>query len=160
MRIRVTSKVQTRGDLSARIAKIRKSAQGPKSVKVGLIAGLSSAKVIEYGVYVHEGTAGGASGGGWGGPVPPRPFLQVAMFKHRAQFKQMTRAAAKKVLSGDGDLRQQLNAIGLNGVNWVREQISSNMAPANSPTTIKIKGSGQTLIHSGAMLANITYKVE
>ena len=35
--------------------------------------------VTNVAAWLHFGTKGGKSGGGWGGPIPPRPFIEEAM---------------------------------------------------------------------------------
>jgi hypothetical protein len=52
---------------------------GPKRVKVGFPAGEADADNIQKAIWNEFGTRGGASGGGWGGPVPERPFMRNAM---------------------------------------------------------------------------------
>ena len=59
--------------------KLPNSLSGPTKVKVGFVRGMADQDNINKAVWNEFGTAGGASGGGWGGPIPERPFLRNAM---------------------------------------------------------------------------------
>ncbi|MBN9074300.1 MAG: hypothetical protein J0H34_22410 [Rhizobiales bacterium] len=62
-----------------------KSIPGPSKVKVGFPKSKASASNIQKAVWNEFGTRGGASGGGWGGPVPERPFMRNAMRDNRGR---------------------------------------------------------------------------
>lgn len=159
--IRTTIKVQRRGDLRARLREVERSTQGPQSVKVGLPAGRSPQNVIEYAVYNHFGTAGRTPRrGGWGAPIPARPFITAALYPVRGRLRNELRAIARSVIRGDGNLLQGMNRLGLWGQDIIQAQIRSNMGPPNSPMTVALKGSSRTLIDDGRLLQSITYEVE
>ena len=135
-------------------------AGGGKAVKVGFPNGKSPADLIAIAVYNHEGTRGGASGGGWGGPIPPRPFITSAMFKARGELKTFMRKEAIGILTGKITVDQSLMRLGIWGQQKIQDQIGSNMAPANSPVTVALKGSNRTLIDTGRLRNSVTWAIE
>ncbi len=164
--ISVTVKVERRGvDLEKRLKQIREAlTKGPQKVKVGFPAGKAPGDVIAYAFYNHEGTNRAKGdvffkGGKFGisGPIPPRPFITVAMFKGRGRIRAHLRAEFKAILAGKVDLKASLTRGGMLGQDLIQMQIGSNMGPANSPMTIELKGSSRTLIDSGRMLGSVTW---
>lgn len=151
MRIRVTAKVQSKGDANKRVEAILQGMKGPKSVRVGFPAGAAPSDIIAIATYNHEGTSRG---------IPPRPFITTAMFKGRGELRSFLRAEAKSIIQGKGNLTQSMQRLGLKGVDLIQTQIASNMPPANAPGTVRQKGSSRTLIDTGRMLGAVTYKVE
>ena len=141
------------------LSKVQTSLRGPKKVKVGLPAGEADSDIIMRGIWTHFGTAGGASGGGWGGPVPERPWLSTAMRDNRQKYRNGMKASAKKLLLGQTSLQTVLSKLGIDAQGDVQESISSWSSPPNSPVTIELKGSSQPLIDRGDMRAAVTYLV-
>lgn len=133
---------------------------GPKHVKVGFPAGESSASNIEKAIWNHFGTKGGASGGGWGGPIPERPFLANAMRNNRGKYQEGMATAARAILRGDYDNRKALQRLGILAQGDVQSEITSLSTPPNSPVTIALKGSSNPLIDSGEMRGAVTWKVD
>lgn len=140
--------------------KLKRVFTGPKNVKVGFPAGESSASNIQKAIWNHFGTAGGASGGGWGGPIPERPFLANAMRDNRGKYRDGMQTAARAILRGDYDNRQALQRLGILAQGDVQSEITALSSPPNSPVTIALKGSSNPLIDSGEMRAAVTWKVE
>lgn len=164
MNFRVTVQSERKGDAKALLERVLREfakAQGNEAkVKVGFPNGKASGDIIAIAVYNHEGTRGGASGGGWGGPIPPRPFITRAFFKARGELKTFLRAEAKGILTGRIGLAQALPRLGIWGQTKIQDQIGSNMAPKNSATTVRLKGSNKTLIDTGRMRQSVTWAIE
>lgn len=140
---------------------------GPNKVSVGFPAGEADQDNIQKAVWTNFGTRGGASGGGWGGPVPERPFMQNAMRGNRSKYKAGMKAAAKAIIraaaSGADAGRAKLQALrklGTDAQGDIQEEITSLRSPPNSPVTIELKGSSNPLIDSGEMRNSVTYKIE
>ena len=133
---------------------------GPKQVKVGFPAGESSASNIEKAIWNHFGTKGGASGGGWGGPIPERPFLSNAMRDNKGKYRDGMQTAARAILRGQYDMRKALSRLGILAQGDVQSEITSLSSPPNSPVTIALKGSDNPLIDSGEMRGAVTWKVD
>ena len=141
------------------LSKVQTSLRGPKKVKVGLPQGEADSDIIMRGIWTHFGTAGGASGGGWGGPVPERPWLSSAMRENRSKYRDGMKTSAKKLLLGQTSLQTVLSKLGIMAQGDVQESISNWSSPPNSPVTIELKGSSQPLIDRGDMRAAVTYLV-
>lgn len=164
--VSVSVKIERKGaDLEKRLKQIKDAlAKGPTKVKVGFPAGKAPGDVIAYAFYNHEGT-NRAKGDvffkngkfGISGPIPPRPFITVAMFKGRGAIRMHLRAEAKAIFNGKADLKASLTRVGMLGQDLIQTQIGSNMGPANSPMTIELKGSSKTLVDSGRMLGSVTW---
>lgn len=133
---------------------------GPKRVKVGFPSGEASASNIEKAVWNEFGTRGGASGGGWGGPIPERPFMRNTMRANRGQYRDALKASAAKILRGETGLPVVLNKLGVLAQGGIQAEITSLSSPPNSPVTIALKGSSNPLIDSGEMRAAVTWKLD
>ena len=137
-----------------------KAPMGPSRVKVGYPSGAVSGAVVMRAIWNHYGTRGGASGGGWGGPIPPRPFLLNAMRRNRNKYLDRMRAEAKKIVRGEASMRAVLAKLGAVATADVQEEITNLKSPPNSPTTIRLKGSSNPLIDTGEMRAKTTWKID
>lgn len=152
----VTVKRNQRVNLKAIEGKIK----GPSRVKVGLPAGKADSDNIMKAIWNHFGTRGGASGGGWGGPIPERPFLSNAMRSNRSAYRNAMKASASKILRGETSLREVLSKLGIKAQGDIQEEITSLSSPPNSPVTVALKGSSNPLIDTGEMRAAITWKID
>lgn len=141
------------------MSKIQTSLRGPKKVKVGLPSGEADQDNINKAIWNHYGTKGGASGGGWGGPIPERPFLSNAMRDNVSSYRLAMKTSAKKLLVGQTSLNTVLSKLGIKAQGDVQGEITSLSAPANSPVTIALKGSSNPLIDTGELRGAITYKI-
>lgn len=141
------------------LSKVQTSLRGPKKVKVGLVAGEADSDNIHKAVWNEFGTKGGAASGGWGGPIPERPFLRNAMRDNRQKYRDGMKASAKKLLMGQTALQTVLRKLGIDAQGDVQESISTWATPGNSQATIDLKGSSQPLIDTGEMRKAVTYKV-
>lgn len=157
-------KVERKGDASKTFKNIIQSTKGPTKVKVGFPSGKAPGDLISIAYWNHEGT-NRAKGDvfmrngkiGISGPIPPRPFITVAMYKGRRQIRYFLSATAKAMLQGKADLKTGLTKLGMTGQDMIQIQIGSNMGPANSPMTIYLKGSSGTLRDSGRMFQSVTW---
>lgn len=134
--------------------------QGPRTVKVGFPASNSSQSNIQKAVWNEFGTRGGRSGGGWGGPIPERPFMRNAMNGNRLKYRRLLRDAAKDILLGTVSLRAALSRLGIQAQGDIQQEITALTSPPNAPLTVKLKGSSKPLIDTGAMRQAVTYIVE
>lgn len=130
------------------------------TVKVGFPAGKVSGDILNRAAWNHFGTRGGASGGGWGGPIPARPFLLQAMRQNKGKYRAALKGSAAQILVGSTDTRSFLAKLGTDAQGDVQEAITNLSSPPNSPVTVALKGSSNPLIDSGAMRGAVTYEVK
>lgn len=142
------------------LTKVLSKLKGPSKVRVGLPAGESDQDNINKAIWNEFGTQGGASGGGWGGPIPERPFLRNAMRDNKPAYRAAMQTSARKLLTGETDLDTVLKKLGIKAQGDIQGEITSLSSPANSPTTIKLKGSSNPLIDSGEMRGAVTWKID
>lgn len=140
--------------------KLPKGIHGPKKVKVGFPAGKASEGNIEKAIWNEFGTQGGASGGGWGGPVPERPFMRNAMRANSAKYRDALLKSAAKILCGETEVGVVMEKLGILAQGDVQAEITSLSSPPNSPVTVALKGSSNPLIDSGEMRQAVTWKTE
>ena len=129
-------------------------------VKVGFPAGASKSAVIMRAIWNEFGTKGGRSGGGWGGPIPERPFFRNAMRNNRDKYRAAMKAAARQILADEVTIGSVLRRLGVMTQGDVQASITALMSPPNSPVTIARKGSSKPLIDTGEMRQAVTFKVE
>lgn len=136
------------------------SISGPRRVKVGFPAGKADGGNISKAVWNEFGTKGGASGGGWGGPIPERPFMRNSVRKNQGKYRDALKTSAVKILRGDTALQIVMQKLGIVGQGDIQKEITALMSPPNSPVTIALKGSSKPLIDTGEMRGAVTYKVD
>lgn len=147
------------------LSKVQLSLRGPKKVKVGLVAGEADSDNIMKGIYNEFGTKGSGKGfktprgGGFGGPIPERPFLRNAMRDNRAKYRDGMKTSAKKLLLGQTSLHTVLSKLGVLAQGDVQDSITSLSSPPNSPVTVALKGSSNPLIASGELRKSVSYKI-
>ncbi|WP_210209675.1 hypothetical protein [Aureimonas flava] len=134
--------------------------KGPTKVKVGFPSGKAGADIVQRAVWNEFGTRGGASGGGWGGPVPERPFMRNAMRSNRGKYQRAMAAGAREVLRSSTSLRSILPRLGALAQGDIQAEITALRSPPNSPVTIALKGSSNPLIDTGEMRQRVTWQVE
>lgn len=142
-----------------RHVKLPEKINGPSKVKVGFPKSGASASNIEKAVWNEFGTRGGASGGGWGGPIPERPFMRNSMRDNRGKYKSAMSTSAAKILRGETAMGTVLSKLGIVAQGDIQSEITSLSTPPNSPVTIALKGSSNPLIDTGAMRQAVTYQV-
>lgn len=140
--------------------KLPTSIKGPRQVKVGFPAGKADSFVIQKAVWNEFGTRGGASGGGWGGPIPERPFFRNAMRGNRSSYVSTLRSQAAKILRGEVVLDIVMRKLGEKAKSDIQDEIQALKSPPNSPVTIALKGSSNPLIDTGDMRQAVTYEVK
>lgn len=133
---------------------------GPSKVKYGFPAGKADSDNIDKAFWNEFGTKGGASGGGWGGPIPERPFMRNSARSNRSKYRAQLKAAAAKILNGDLSLRVVLQRFGIMTQGDVQAEIVSLSSPPNAPVTIEMKGSSNPLIADGEMHQAVTWKID
>lgn len=137
-----------------------KRISGPTRVKVGFPAGQADQDNVNKAVWNEFGTAGGASGGGWGGPIPERPFMRNSARNNRSKYIAAMKADAPLILRGTTALGTTLSKLGNLAVFDIQAEITSLRSPPNSPVTIALKGSSNPLIDSGEMRQSVSFKVD
>lgn len=137
-----------------------KSLKGPRQVKIGFPSGKADGLTISKAIWNEFGTRGGRSGGGWGGPIPERPFMRNAIRGGRGAIRKALATSARKLLRGDTTLTVVMNKLGEFGKQKIQDEISSMTSPPNSPVTIALKGSSHPLIDTGEMRSSVTYQVK
>jgi hypothetical protein len=142
------------------LGKILAQLRGPKKVKVGFPAGEADQENINKALWNEFGTKGGASGGGWGGPIPERPFMRNAISDNAAGYRAAMKAEAPLILRGDIPLRKSLAKLGEKAKGDIKSEIISLSTPPNSPVTIAMKGSANPLVDTGAMGGAVTWKID
>lgn len=131
----------------------------PGSVMVGFPRGNVAPAVINRAIWNEFGTRGGASGGGWGGPIPERPFMRNAMRGNRAKYQTFMRASAKLIMKGERTVDQSLARLGILAQGDIQHEITVLTSPPNAPTTVELKGSSKPLIDTGQMRQAVTWRI-
>ena len=129
---------------------------GPSRVHVGFPAGKVSSDIVNRAVWNHYGTRGG----GWGGPIPPRPFLLNAMRSNKDKYRDALKASAAKILTGEVTFEATLNKLGILAQGDVQQEITDLRDPPNSEVTIARKGSSNPLIDTGQMRQSVTWEIK
>lgn len=129
-------------------------------VAVGFPAGKVDSDVLNKAVWNEFGTRGGASGGGWGGPIPERPFMRNAMRNNLGKYRSAMKTAAPHILLGETSLTTVLSKLGILAQGDIQAEIVSLRSPPNAAVTIERKGSSNPLIDSGEMHQAVTWKIE
>lgn len=138
----------------------------PKRVKIGFPAGKADGGIIDRAIYNEFGTKGSGvpfvrNGiGGFGGPIPERPFMRQAFRSNKAKYGKAMKFAAPSILNGTVSMLTVLTQLGQLGALDVQDSITSLRSPPNSELTILIKGSSNPLIDTGEMRQSVTYKVD
>ncbi|TAA61872.1 hypothetical protein [Shinella sp. JR1-6] len=149
------------------IAGIGSLSRGPTAVKVGFIKGEADADVIQRAIWQEFGTRGGASGGGWGGPVPERPFMRNAMRENTSGYRNLLRKEATRIVqavamgnSGDVAKSAALSRLGIRAQGDIQGMITAIVSPPNAPATIALKGSSKPLIDTGELRNSVAWKLD
>ena len=154
--------IRRKGNADGILKRILTAITGPKTVKVGYPAGKTDPGIVMQAVWNEFGTQGRTPRrGGWGGPIPERPFVRNAMRNGVEKFKAQARYDARKIVLGELKMTTALENLGLVGKSEIQRSISSNIPPPNADLTLKLKnGKTQTLIDTGEMRQKTTYHVE
>ena len=109
----------------------------------------SDASLADIAVYNHFGTK----------HIPERPFLQLALDNNKAEILKRFKGSMRLITEGKVTAPTQLDRLGAYLVALVQQEISSNIQPANAPSTIRRKGSSRTLIDTGRLRQSVTYEI-
>ena len=139
---------QPGGDI---LERIEQALAGPKTVKVGFVAGAADQGAIDKAIWNEFGTSRG---------IPERPFFRSAMADNRPAYRSLMRSEAKKIMRAETDMRRTLSRLGLVAQGHVQQSIVELDIPPNSPATIKAKGSSNPLVDTGEMRQSVTFQVE
>ena len=82
------------------------------------------------------------------------------MRDNRGKYRNMLKASAKGILLGETSLRSSLTRLGIQAQGDIQKEIGALRSPPNSETTIRLKGSSNPLIDSGAMRQAVTWAIE
>jgi hypothetical protein len=145
-----SARIMRKGGADAIVRRVLKSTSGPTKVKVGFVAGETSADIIARATYNEFGTS----------RIPERPFMRTALRENRPGYNELRRADARKILRGEMLLSTALRRIGWKARDDIKAMIESSMDPVNAPSTVKQKGHARTLIDTGVMHRAVTYKIE
>lgn len=143
-----------------------RSLRGPSKVKVGFPAGEADGSNIDKAFFNEFGTKGSGKpfgterGGGFGGPIPERPFMRNTMRSNRTKYLTAMKTSAVHILRGSVTIAATLQKLGVLAVRDIQKEIVSLTSPGNSPVTIAIKGSSNPLIDTGEMRQSVTYKID
>lgn len=129
---------------------------GPAKVNVGFPTGKVGGDIVDRAIWNHYGTRGG----GWGGPIPARPFLLNAIRSNRKKYLAALRKSAKKIIHGETSLNIVMNKLGILASEDVKSEITNLKTPPNSSVTIEMKGSSNPLIDTGEMRSSVTWEVD
>ena len=116
--------------------------------------------IAAYAAYNEFGTRGRTPRrGGWGGPIPARPFLGSTVDEERNKWGRAADVAISEALTGRRTFEDGLGILGTMAQQDVQQTIVTLSSPPNSATTVDLKGSSNPLIDTGAMRQAIRYKV-
>lgn len=140
--------------------KVPNAITGPMSVKAGFPAGQADLLTLNKAIWNEFGTRGGASGGGWGGPIPERPFMRNSARTNMQKYIGQLKSQVSALITGKTTTRDILSKFGIQMVGDIQKEMASGSFAPNSPVTIARKGSSRPLINTGEMRQKVTYKVE
>lgn len=102
----------------------------------------------------------GTRGGGWGGPIPPRPFLGSTVDERKDVWGRAADLAISQALASIRPFADGLKLLGELAETDIRKKITNLSDPPNSPLTVELKGSSNPLIDTGALRQSIRYEVQ
>lgn len=94
--------------------------------------------------------------------IPERAFLRTTLDSKAAidAIIAKTKQGLRALLTGKASAETILHAIGATLVSKIKSTISSNLPPANSAITLRLKNGDITLIDEGILLKSINYMIE
>lgn len=93
------------------------------------------------------------------GTIPARPFLTIAMDRHKPEIQRIQRRLAQGLLEEKLTLDQALGLLGETAVGFVKQTIADGVPPPNAESTAISKGSSTPLINFGQLRGSVTYAV-
>lgn len=92
--------------------------------------------------------------------IPERSFLRACVDEKEKDFYKFAEKQLDKWLQSNSDPEPMLNALGLQFRGYVQKYIRDLSSPANAPLTKAVKGSGNPLIDTSALVSSIEYSVD
>ena len=139
----------------------RKHRDGVRKVEIGFYESArypNGIPVTNVAAWMQWGTRGGRAGGGWGGPVPARPFFTEAMPGIEDDAQKILRKEVDYTMSVS---RQTARRIGEAGKRRIQESIKNNEWIANAEATLTMKyPKDRPLIWTGFFIRSVTYKID
>jgi hypothetical protein len=124
-------------------------------------AGQNGTPIAAYAAYNEFGTQGRTPRrGGWGGPIPARPFLGSSFDNNRTKWSRAADTAISKALTGEMDFAEGLAILGSMAEDDIKATIEAGDFAPNSELTIALKGSDRPLINKAGMRQAIRYEVK
>ena len=93
------------------------------------------------------------------GHIHERPFMRSSFDENISAINEDLALQYHLVMMGQSTVKRGLSIVGMKHVSRIKTKITSNIQPANAPSTIKRKKSSRTLIDTGAMLNSVHYVV-
>lgn len=118
--------------------------------------GVPTAQVAAWNEDGHYNGIGSIAPGAW---TPSRPFMSKGFMPEAVKALPEFFPLVNRVAMGFMSWKQLHEQIGMKMKPLLQDIIEAWSSPANSPTTVKIKGFNDPLIHSGHMLDTVKYKV-
>ena len=91
--------------------------------------------------------------------IPERPFLRVAVQRHRLEYIRLNRINLVKMLRGQMTADQALGQLGEMAKGDVQTEIRNGDFAPLKPATIRRKGSSKPLIDTGQMVQSIAWEL-
>jgi hypothetical protein len=114
-----------------------------------LVVGVINPTVAEYATYNEFGYG-----------VPERSFLRSTYDEQIGKWERQLENGIKGILNMKTEASRVWRDLGLKAERDIQKKLSSNIAPANAPSTIRQKGSGKTtLFDTGLLYRSITHEV-
>ena len=122
-------------------------------------------EVIEIGIFGEDGgdVVLYATYNEFGAPkanIPERSFLRAGFDKYSNEISKTAEKLMDKVLDGSLDIASYQKIIGEFTTGRIKQFLTDLKLPANSPQTVRRKGSSNPLIDTGTMRDRITWRVK
>lgn len=92
--------------------------------------------------------------------IPERSFLRSTIDNKEKDFYKFAEKQIDKWLQSNSNPEPMLNALGLQFRGYVQKYIRDLSSPPNAPLTKAVKGSGNPLIDTGALLSSIEHEIK
>ena len=92
--------------------------------------------------------------------IPERSFLRSTIDNKEKDFYKFAEKQIDKWLQSNSNPEPMLNALGLQFRGYVQKNIRDLSSPPNAPLTKAVKGSGNPLIDTGALLSSIEHEIK
>ncbi len=102
----------------------------------------------------------GTDGGGWGGPIPERPFMRDTFDQQFNKWGRTADGAISAILTGRKTPKTAFSLLGELSEADIKKAIASGDWTPNSPVTVALKGSSTPLINGGSLRQSIRYEVK